>query len=53
MGWLLRQIYVHDGNLFWRWEEALQIDEAIERLVALDALLIFEVRGGRMKLPTY
>ncbi|GAX80226.1 hypothetical protein CEUSTIGMA_g7664.t1 [Chlamydomonas eustigma] len=26
-----------------RWEEMLQIDEAIERLVALDALILFEV----------
>ena len=28
-----------------RWEEALLIDEAVERLVALDALIIIEVCG--------
>lgn len=26
-----------------RWEETLLIDEAVERLVALDALVLFEV----------
>ncbi len=28
------------------WREALVVDEAVERLVALDALLVFEVRAG-------
>ena len=33
----------HLQNLTTRWEETLLIDEAVERLVALDALVLFEV----------
>ncbi len=34
-----------------RWEETLLIDEALERLVALDALVILEVRGMSLHCP--